>query len=177
MPVCLGLDPDCEYISMSIGSSTDILAIYSEKIKSRKGDLVPMIKALSHHIPLFVESLRLDPLWPMRIVIEGQHIYQGSKVQPNDLIKLSKVAGAAAGICALHFPNTKIIIPEPKDWKGSVPKAVHQARLYHKLGWGYKKCRDYAYPLHPTIGQELKQGEWKHMGDSIGLQMWGASNL
>jgi len=176
--LCLGLDPDSEYLSMSVGSSTDVLAIYSQKIKGNKrGGIESMLKALCHHIPAFVKSLHLEPIWPMRIIIEGQRIYPGSKARPNDMIKLSKIAGAAAGVFAMYLPDTKILIPEPREWKGSVPKAVHQARTYTKLGWGYTKCKDYSYPQHPTVGQGLTQSEWKHMGDSIGLHMWGASNI
>ena len=175
MSVCLGIDPDSKYIAMAMGSSRGILDVYAHKIpKAGKDDLEPMIKALAHHIPAFVKSLRLDPIWPMRIIVEGQLIYPGGKEQPNDLLKLARIAGAAAGICAILYPDKKIIIPKPYEWKGTVPKRVHQARIYNNLGWGYKQTKSYAYPLKPMVGKDLKQTEWKHVGDAVGLCQWGA---
>lgn len=175
MSICLGIDPDSKYIALAAGSSHGVLDVYSHKVKKAgKDDLESMIKALGHHIPAFMKSLRLDPVWPLRIVIEGQLIYPSSKEQPNDLLKLARIAGAAAGVCSMLYPDKKIIIPKPYEWKGTVPKPVHQARLFHKLGWGYKKTRGYAYPLKPAVGKYLNQSEWKHVADAIGLMQWGA---
>jgi hypothetical protein len=174
--VCLGIDPDTRYIALAMCSKNEVLAVYSCHIKEvQKDDLEPMIKALRHHIIIFMTQLNYDPLWPLRIIVEGQRIYPGDKIQPNDLIKLAQIGGAAAGICADLYPTKKIIIPEPRQWKGSVPKAIHQARQFYKLGWGYKKTKTYAYPISPNIGKNLKQLEWKHVGDAIGLALWGAN--
>lgn len=176
--LCLGIDPDSLYVALAVGSSQDILAVHSHKIKGARTDTIePVIRALRIQIPAFMQSLTLDAVWPMRIVVEGQRVYAGSKVQPNDLIKLAKIAGAAAGICAMLYPDKHIIIPDPRDWKGSVKKHIYQARLYNKLGWGYvsHKSANYAHPENPTAGKSLKQGEWKHAGDACGLCMWGAS--
>jgi hypothetical protein len=176
--VCLGIDPDSQYVALAVGSSQDILAVHSHKIKgTRKDTIEPVIRALRIQIPAFMKSLHLDDVWPSRIVVEGQRIYAGSKAQPNDLIKLAKIAGAAAGICAMLYPDKHIIIPDPRDWKGSVPKHVYQARLYKQLGWGYvsHKSANYAHPKNPTAGRSISHGEWKHAGDACGLSMWGAS--
>ena len=179
MAVCLGIDPDSEYVALAAGSLRNILGIYSYKIpRPDKNNFNPFLQALRYHIPLFVKSLNLDPIWPVNIIIEGQRIYQKQKVRPNDILHLGQIAGAVAMICAELYPHQRIIIPEPFDWKGNIDKATHQARLYNELGWGYKKIgKKYAYPLHPTIGQDLNKGEWKHVGDAIGLYRWGCTQL
>jgi hypothetical protein len=175
MPVCLGIDPDSQYIAMAIGSAETVLGVCSIKVPGAgKGGFMAMVKALNLAIPAFVLSHDLDPLWPSKIIIEGQKIYAGEQAQPNDLIKLAQLAGISAGICSSLYPSKQIIIPQPREWKGSVPKRIHQARLYKKLGWGYKQTKTYAYPINPTVGKELNRGDWKHVGDAIGLMQWGA---
>lgn len=171
-PICLGIDPDSKYIALAVGDAEIIQGVCSFKVPQGR---MEMIKILPQIIPAFMEEQYGLPLWPPIIIIEGQRIYPQSKVRPNDLIKLAHLAGAAAGVCASLYPGSRILIPEPKDWKGSVPKHIHQARLYKKLGWGYKQTKDYAYPEHPTVGKKLLKGEWKHVGDAIGLMQWGAA--
>lgn len=170
MSICLGIDPDTKYVALAMTSETQVLAVRSVKACPDS-----ILQALSIQIPDFVKAQALDSIWPLRIVVEGQKIYPGSKVRPNDLILLAQVAGMAAGVCAAHFPDKELFIPEPSGWKGSVKKAIYQARLFHTLGWGFKKARDYAYPLKPSVGQCIPRGEWKHVGDAIGLAMWGAN--
>ena len=175
MPVCLGVDPDSQYIAMAMGSTETVLDVYSKKVPGAgKDGLLVMIKALTKAIPEFVRQHDFNHLWPSRIIIEGQRIYPESKARPNDLIKLAVLAGAIAGICASLYPSKRIIIPQPREWKGSVPKSVYQARLYKQLGWGYHKMKTYTYPLYPRVGQNIKHTEWKHVGDAIGLMRWGA---
>ena len=177
MPICLGIDPDSQYIAMAFGSTKTVLGVYSKKVPGAgKDGLIVMIKALSEAIPEFARQHDFNHLWPSRIIIEGQRIYPKSKARPNDLLKLAVLAGATAGICASLYPSKRILIPQPREWKGTVEKYIYQARLYQQLGWGYIQHMksNYSHPLTPSVGQDLKQGEWKHVGDAIGLMRWGA---
>ena len=177
MVSCLGIDPDSEYVAMALGCKGSITDVYSFKVKSERGDLAPMLRALSIHIPKFINDKDMEPIWPLRIVIEGQKIYPGGKARPNDILLLGQIAGMAAGVCASNWPDKNIIIPTPSEWKGSVPKRVHQARVYDSLGWGYKQKTGYSVPRNPDVGKHLKSGEWKHVGDAVGLCLWGAKDL
>jgi hypothetical protein len=55
-----------------------------------------------------------------------------SKGDPNDLIKLAELAGRIAGALEAHGCAVERV--EPHQWKGLVPKAVHQARVLRDLG-------------------------------------------
>jgi len=177
MPICLGIDPDSRYIAMAIGSVETVLGVYSKKVPGTgKGGLIVMIDALTEAIPEFIRQHNLNHLWPSTIIIEGQRIYPKSKARPNDLIKLAVLAGAIAGICVSLYPSKRILIPQPREWKGTVEKYIYQARMYQQLGWDYvqHKKSNYSHPKNPTVGKTINMGEWKHVGDAIGLMMWGA---
>lgn len=64
------------------------------------------------------------------LVVEGQTIYRGvSRENPNDLLPLAFVSG---GICAL-VDAEEVRNPSPKEWTGSVKKAVRHQRLLARM--------------------------------------------
>src|SRR5574343_1281146 len=63
-----------------------------------------------------------------RGVIERPTVYsKNSKGDPNDLIRVAIVAGAAAVRCF------SVRFVEPRTWKGQVPKAIHNRRVVETL--------------------------------------------
>ena len=76
-----------------------------------------------------------------------------------------------------------------REWKGDIPKCVHQARVLKKRGMEYETRgskgagRDSRYTV-PTsgfdnirTGGKLGAGDWKHAVDAIGLADWGLAKL
>jgi len=63
-------------------------------------------------------------------VIELPQIYAAAKQDgdPNDLISIAAVAGAAAGVLA--HAGGRITYARPAEWKGQAPKAVIHARMH-----------------------------------------------
>ncbi len=61
--------------------------------------------------------------------IESQRWRPRSKVDPQDLIHLAQVAGMCLGMVLAFRPDVRILLPEPSDWKSSVPKDIFTARL------------------------------------------------
>jgi hypothetical protein len=163
----LGIDPDSKFLATALVLDTKILEVNCFIVRGSFPDFY------SFCVCDFVKSMSSIT----HVVIEGQQIYAGSKAQPNDLLKLAIISGMWAGACAQIFPKAQIIIPKPREWKGSIDKATYQARMYHKLGWGYEKCKGYSIPVHPTVGHHLSNNEWKHVGDALGLALWGLSNF
>ena len=94
-------------------------------------------------------------------VIEVPQVYRHSPGDPNDLINVSVISGAALAACA-GFDTVEL--PRPKRWKGSVPKDVHNRRVLAKLSnrerCVLQECGVPKYLLHNVI-------------DAIGLGMWG----
>jgi hypothetical protein len=103
------------------------------------------------------------------------------------LVELSVIAGALAGNL-----DAKMVLP--MEWKGSIPKHIHQARVYATQGWDFKQVKaqkgsGYAYPigkayqkslndswtvidgeiLEAGVEKSLPNSIWKDLGDSLGL--------
>lgn len=113
---------------------------------------------------------------PYAIAIEGQQI-DARKARTRDLFTLAHVTGAAIAWSVQQFPNAKILVPTPSEWKGGVAKHAMQARLYVDLGWGYALhgagTARYAAPLNvPGPFQHIIHTQWRHVGDALLLARW-----
>ena len=127
-------------------------------------------------------TLNIHRFTPDVAVIEGQQVYRG-KTNPVSIMYLAQAAGLILGGFA---PNsfTRLRMPTPNEWKGSVPKQIHQARVAKKLGWSGKVrggkdpyfVPDVPRPLQERWGK-INPGDWKHLMDAAGLAIWGAEQL
>lgn len=113
-------------------------------------------------------------------VVENQQAYGRGKSDPNDLIRLAHVAGAAAASAA--FRAAKVLFPLPKAWKAGVPKGAHQARFLDYLGWEY----EFDGPKRPVksvvVPEDVKVigdigGNWSEVVDAMALAVWGYEQL
>lgn len=70
---------------------------------------------------------------PDTVIVERPTIYRrGGKGDPVGLVSISIVAGAAA--CSISQDVwSKIKFVEPRVWKGSVPKKIHNERIVEQL--------------------------------------------
>jgi len=110
-----------------------------------------------------------DNLRPTHAVIECPRVYPHSKVPPNDLLELAVLVGV---LCQQVYErygfDCKVVYP--RDWKGTVKKQIHNARVLKNL-----------HSLdQETWAQESKRfPKSKHNDviDAIGLAKWHASGL
>jgi hypothetical protein len=63
------------------------------------------------------------------LVIEWPEVYVSGRSDPNDLLLLAGVVGAIVG----QFDWRGVYSYRPKDWKGQVPKEIHNDRVLQKL--------------------------------------------
>jgi hypothetical protein len=84
-------------------------------------------------------------------IIEYPRIYQRSVGDPNDIRDLAYSVGKYSTI----FTNTRLV--EPREWKGQVPKKIHNARVLAAMT-GEEKAR-MTYKNHNVI-------------DAIGIGLW-----
>lgn len=73
------------------------------------------------------------------VVIERPQVYVAAKLKgdPNDLISIAGVVGA---IGTLYWQDgSKIVTYLPREWKGTVPKAVTELRVDKRLSDDEKK--------------------------------------
>jgi Holliday junction resolvasome RuvABC endonuclease subunit len=98
------------------------------------------------------------------IVVEAPRIYPGSKSRDNDQMDLSYMAGALS-IAAVTFSLCEnVFAPYPRQWKGTVSKKVHNARVLAQL------------PELEDMLRPWPRGKHEHMIDAAGLALWAIKN-
>lgn len=173
--ISLGIDPDTNSTGFALVDDTrGPLALgclpNSGELRGRKAAL---------HQIAEIRKLSGLPALPDIVVVEYQEHYAGKgKANPNHLMLLSMITGA--GLCIFHDGFTKMFAPYPKEWKGSVPKGIHQKRILSKLGWefkdnGKKLAPTPVFPDLPVIG-DIEAGA-KEVVDAIGLAQWGLKQV
>ncbi len=100
------------------------------------------------------------------IIIENQEAYIGRGSVPNRLLVLAQVTGACISLCTKYSSN--ILCPKPKEWKGQVPKDIHNKRVLEKMG----TSEDDLFKGNP-----IPKPQRHHVIDAIGLALWGTSYL
>lgn len=167
-PVVLGIDPDTKTPAYAVCTASDVLevGILPEDLRQQTTVLGVV---LARHAP-------------NGAVIEGQEIYPGAPAAPNDILKLGQHAGINAGIVLALCPTAVLSMPKPSDWKKQVPKVINQARSMSHFGILYARTTGkdaYCYPSGcckaAKIGGagRLNRGDWKHVGDALGLALYG----
>lgn len=109
------------------------------------------------------------------ITVESQEIYLGGKAAPKNIVALAQMAGAQAlfALRGLNMTRDAFYMPSPKEWMGQVPKEIKQARSFVKLGIPFRPMSGYVVPTVPAHLSIQPPSEWKHMGDAVGLALWG----
>jgi hypothetical protein len=93
-------------------------------------------------------------------VIESQFIDRDSRVNTQDVIRLAQSAGRIAA----NYPEAVWYLPA--QWKGGVPKAVHQKRILAALSDEEK-----------ALLKDMNKGTLKQVLDAIGLGLYHLGRL
>lgn len=179
----IGIDPDLHCTAIGgwyAGKPWRAWTIETPRVKGRveQAAVLDMVWAIKEQFPLFPKSDILNIVW----TVEAQTLHVTGLKQhkrPQDIVTLGNVAGAILGyISMLETEPSKVLFPTAKEWKGSIPKAVMQARFYTKLGWGYQRIgKDYSRPLKPDHSlSNITGAKWKHVGDALMLAEWASKN-
>jgi hypothetical protein len=125
----------------------------------------------------------LGGLLPRAMAVEGQSIRRGGHARPNDIKNLAFAAGGISASLLDRWPKADLFVPEPSEWKGSIPKEVHQQRICSAVGWPHERRKGYCVP--EDIGdcesvrwsdreerKAMRGGDWKHGLDALGLALW-----
>lgn len=181
----LGIDPDMHRTSVGVVDAKGKpiggwVCKTPDKLTGREA-LIHQTRAIKD---FFAETFPVE--WADQMtawMVEAQELaytaVQGAN--PRDIMMLATVAGGALAMCHGMFPNAVCGFPAPAQWKGTRPKAVHQAATYRHFGWNSilvggkgKKAKEakYAYPPNPDPFRGLDQilrADWKHLGDALAL--------
>lgn len=91
-----------------------------------------------------------------RLAVEIPRIYPDSPVRVNDIIRLAFVAGALAGT------SERSLVVEPRIWKGTTPKKIHNERILKVL----PELREFL--------ARCPKGKQEHIIDAAGLALWAS---
>jgi hypothetical protein len=165
--IYIGIDPDLHHAGIAILDSMKKKPLYlgvARVPRALKGEEanVQMAQSLSRvlYAAMFFPREGVD----CKAVVESQRIYPGSAANQNSLLMLAQAAGIAVGILALGAPLIEIDLVAPADWKGQIPKEVHQETLMRHLDWRSP------FPFKNT---DVKDGERSHVLDAFGLALYG----
>jgi len=169
-PLALGIDPDTKALAWALADRHTIYAV--GVVRSSSGSVSEMLRNASLAIPT-IRSAEIA-------VVESQEIHYQGKAPPADILKLAHVAGGILGILSAVCPTTKLCLPVPREWKGQVPKPIHHKRIFQHYGILAVEEREYCRPagcskIAQVVGASaLKNSDWKHVTDAIGLARFGA---
>ncbi len=99
------------------------------------------------------------------VVVERPVIYPDRKERDSDIVDLAVTAGVVSGAFTASCLDTpgalELIMPTPREWKGSTPKAIHNERT--------KAACPAAVAL---IEKSVPKGQRNHVWDAVGLALW-----
>ena len=175
----IGIDPDLHHLSIAVVD-------HNNRIIDLKVLEVPESFTAQRAIAAMARQIKAAAPWmesfhPSYYVVEAQELYLTGPYKtpnPRSILHLATVAGAALA----HAPTgAEVIFPTPVQWKGSVDKQIHQARVLHNAGlpmMSIGKGAGYCYPINNPLGwPTFLQGRWKHLADAVGLAQYGVKLL
>ncbi len=172
--IALGVDPDLHDLAIAAWGDDGprwATVLHHKQDKSLTGN-----QRVLRMIDSVLWGMEIDVRGVGAFAVEGQELTYHHK-RPGDIVKLAQVAGAVFAALSVDCTSVYAYLPTPKEWKGSVAKHAHQARLYRALGWGFEIAASgknrYARPLRipPAFGN-ISKGAWRHVGDAILLAKW-----
>jgi len=169
----LGVDPDLHHAGVGlVADGSRILSVACPCVRTSLRGTEAII-AMTEQMQAAICGIFFTYGTPDLAVVEGQESYLGSKVRPQDLLNLAIAAGIAAGL-AKSLGASRLLIPRPQTWKGSIPKAVHQKRILSRLKIPYAPGEvPTRILMPPSCFAGITKGNYTHVIDALGLACWG----
>lgn len=177
----LGIDPDLHSTALAIISRTPDNPDGMVSIKKVKIIRIPdsLKKSCPAVYMAITPNLLKEDITVSGLAMEGQEVFSTRMRggNPQDIIHLAQMAGVLMQKAVAAFAPKQVFMPEPVQWKGSVPKEIHHARICRRLGLEYSLRGGtsglYAVPKdHKKIAPDINAGDWKHAMDAVGLALY-----
>ncbi len=129
-------------------------------VRNQSSDVAEMCRALV--------NMDMPPRFaPTTVVVERPTVYgrggRSGKGDPNDLISIAMVGGAFLAAWTLEGADARIY--EPRTWKGSVKKEIHNDRVLAALS-------DDEIGLFETDTERMPRGLLHNAIDAVGLGLY-----
>ncbi len=178
----IGCDPDTHACSFALVDDQDnVIELACCKVPDKLTGLDAVV-AMGHALSNF--WLQYGHLHSMAYAVEAQEVAYTARqkgANPRSLILVANVAGMALQAGMRSCLEVRPYMPYPSQWKGSVPKQIHQGRILDRLGCDFERvgkdpstgyCRPTSGTERWAGAEELNKGDWKHVVDAIGLALW-----
>lgn len=154
-------------IAVDPGTRFTSVAVFEDRRLARVNAFKSELPSLPDRINNMVTSCAdwLDR-WPDTVLVEVPRVYpdQHKKVDPEDLISLSLVAGAFLVL------GDKSKMVRPSEWKGQMPKEVCQRRIEKILTLEELRISQWVVGQFPP---DLQHNLW----DAIGIGLYGVGRF
>lgn len=150
MRIYIGIDPGVHKhaIVATDGKGTNVGGF----LQSKREDYVAEWATLMRYFNGFEEII---------LTIESQQFYRGQKGSvAADLINLAYETGRMYEKVHRVVCEDEYNLVLPNQWKGQVPKHIHNKRIIKK--WG---------EVEPVLGK-VPSGQMNHLTDALGLAVW-----
>jgi hypothetical protein len=172
----LGIDPDLHSTGWAVYDGKEVVAVGCIKVPRKltgMGAIGTMMMAAKGECWGGVVDV---------LVVEGQELYLGNTKNTRSILDLALCAGTIMGVVYTGSGAKYVLCPKPAEWKGQVPKHIHHRRILDGLGVAYALVGTTVVPEKTSLhllpgGATLKNGDWKHVTDAIGLAIWGAEKI
>ncbi len=124
----LAIDPSIRATGVAVFEKQEL--VFCTVIRPTKSD--DPKKCKHYNLKEIQKILEKEIGWsvtPEAIIAEVPEVYQVSKGNPNQLMHLAVLDGMILG----RLKAQQTFLPLPKEWKGQVPKEIHNAKALAKL--------------------------------------------
>lgn len=117
------------------------------------------------------------PYTPTAVAVEWMKLRPTGEKRPNDIVNVNGIAGMCV-MAATQLQPEYLFTPIPQEWKGSVPKKIHQARILSRLHLtpDLSYAAGYGTGNAPGSTGVLKSMR-THVIDALGLAVWALGPL
>ena len=190
----IGIDPDLRLLNAAIVTDQkQALAVFKRSNKGLSGDKA--VAQATGHVKGMVQDIycclatleeHLDPECKVVTIVESQNMEHTRKMREKGIpIPYQKIliVGQIAGVLmgALSSISNKVVLVQPREWKGTIAKKICHNRYYTALGLTHnpgKKLKN-IYPnniesLSYYSQDKINPGDFMDINDSLGLALYGA---
>ena len=179
--IAVGIDPDTKSTGIAaVQSYNGGFQIVQVGLARAAGKLAAdRRREMSTSILAALRYMELEtPYAISAVAVEWMKIYRNSKKRPNDIVNLNGIAGMCVSSASDIVNPNYLLTPYPQDWKGSVPKKIHQARILSRLHLTPELSYAAGYGHGKVAGSnEIPKSMRTHVIDALGLAVWALDPL
>lgn len=181
-PIVIGIDPDSQGTGVCMATAEQVLAVAVCRTGAGRRGLRAVRDQIAELRNVLMALCTAGPV--AAVVSEAPQDYgeYRRKVDPNNLMLLSVVAGSAMGVAGTFVEDCFLVAPS--EWKGQRKKpADHKISLAH-YGWkftdeGPGQLPTFTIPSDVAVVNEgpIPASHMKEIADAMGIARWYALKL